>query len=233
DGKRWEYVGEGRSDLMGFTVHPSKRGVMYVSGHPNLSSHLPNPIGVMVSRDGGQSWQPLALAGKVDLHAMTIGADGKTLYGWNVSGAPGLYRISVREGTWARGDATGRKDVLARKRGAVRRSSKGGGLSPEEPTDPLCLCSTAGPRAHQERGRRRAVEEPRFLPRRAGCRERLWHLAPSTRNHLRFHLHFGSLPLGRWREAMATSGEARKAGEAMRKYQPRWARRPWLRFPPS
>jgi len=43
---------------------------------------------------------------------MTIGADGKTLYGWNVSGAPGLYRISVREGTWARVDATGLQDVF-------------------------------------------------------------------------------------------------------------------------
>ena len=112
-GQRWEYVGEGRSDLMGFTVHPSDRGVMYVSGHPDLSSrHLPNPIGVMVSRDGGQSWQPLALAGKVDLHAMTIGADGKTLYGWNVTGSPGLYRISVRDGTWARVDAKGLQDVF-------------------------------------------------------------------------------------------------------------------------
>ena len=113
DGKRWEYVGEGRSDLMGFTVHPSERGVMYVSGHPDLSSHLPNPIGVMVSRDGGQSWQPLALAGKVDLHTMTIGADGKTLYGWNVSGAPGLYRISVRDGTWAQVDAKGLQNVFS------------------------------------------------------------------------------------------------------------------------
>ena len=112
DGQRWEYVGDGRSDLMGFTHHPSERGVMYVSGHPDLSSRLPNPIGVMVSRDGGQSWQPLALAGKVDLHAMTIGADGKTLYGWNVTGSPGLYRISVRDGTWARVDATGLQDVF-------------------------------------------------------------------------------------------------------------------------
>lgn len=112
DGQRWEYVGDGRSDLMGFTVHRSERGVMYVSGHPDPSSHLPNPIGVMVSRDGGQSWQPLSLAGKVDLHAMTIGADGKTLYGWNVTGSPGLYRISVRDGTWARVDATGLQDVF-------------------------------------------------------------------------------------------------------------------------
>ncbi|MGH7431537.1 MAG: WD40/YVTN/BNR-like repeat-containing protein, partial [Candidatus Methylomirabilales bacterium] len=82
-GQQWEHVGESRSDLMGFTTHPSQRGVMYVSGHPDLGSHLPNPIGVMVSRDGGQSWQPVALAGKVDLHAMTLSADGTTLFGWN------------------------------------------------------------------------------------------------------------------------------------------------------
>ena len=113
EGKRWEYVGDGRSDLMGFTLHPSERGVMYVSGHPDHSSHLPNPLGVMVSRDGGQSWQSLALAGKVDLHAMTMGADGHTLYGWNVTGSPGLYRISARDGTWARMDATGLRDVFS------------------------------------------------------------------------------------------------------------------------
>ncbi len=111
-GQGWEYVGESRSDLMGFTIHPSQRGVMYVSGHPDLGSHLPNPIGVMVSRDGGQSWQPVALAGKVDLHAMTMGADGHTLFGWNVTGSPGLYRVSVTDGTWARVDAKGIQDVF-------------------------------------------------------------------------------------------------------------------------
>ncbi|MGH7371721.1 MAG: F510_1955 family glycosylhydrolase, partial [Candidatus Methylomirabilales bacterium] len=111
-GQQWEHVGESRSDLMGFTTHPSQRGVMYVSGHPDLGSHLPNPIGVMVSRDGGQSWQPVALAGKVDLHAMTLSADGTTLFGWNVTGSPGLYRISVRDGTWTRVDAKGIQDVF-------------------------------------------------------------------------------------------------------------------------
>lgn len=112
-GERWEYVGESRSDLMGFTIHPSEKGVMFVSGHPNRSSSLPNPIGVMVSRDDGQTWQPVALSGKVDLHAMTIGADGQTLYGWNVTGSPGLYRISVKDGTWARVDAIGLYDVFS------------------------------------------------------------------------------------------------------------------------
>jgi photosystem II stability/assembly factor-like uncharacterized protein len=86
---------------------------MYVSGHPDHSSHLPNPIGVMVSRDGGQSWQALALTGKVDLHAMTISADGKTLFGWNVTGSAGLYRISVQDGTWARVDTQGLHEVFS------------------------------------------------------------------------------------------------------------------------
>jgi hypothetical protein len=113
DGKKWEYVGEGRSDLMGFTVHLSERGVMYVSGHPAHSSHLPNPIGVMVSRDGGQSWQPLALTGKADFHAMTISADGQTLYGWNVGDAPGLYRIAVRNGRSTRVAAQALQDVFS------------------------------------------------------------------------------------------------------------------------
>jgi len=113
EGQHWEHVGEGRSDLMGFTIHPSERGVMFVSGHPDHSSHLPNPIGVMVSRDGGQSWQPLALAGKVDLHAMTISADGQTLYGWNVAGSPGLYRISVRDSNWSLVDSKGLQDVFS------------------------------------------------------------------------------------------------------------------------
>ena len=113
EGQRWEYVGDARSDLMGFTVHPSERGVMFVSGHPDHSSRLPNPLGVMVSRDEGQSYQPLALAGKVDLHAMTMSADGHTLYGWNITGSPGFYRISARDGTWARVDATGLRDVFS------------------------------------------------------------------------------------------------------------------------
>jgi protein-disulfide isomerase len=113
EGKRWEHVGEGRSDLMGFTIHPSERGVMFVSGHPDHSSHLPNPIGVMISKDAGQTWQPVALAGKVDLHAMTIGADGQTLYGWNVTGSPGLYQVSVNKGTWAKADAKGLQDVFS------------------------------------------------------------------------------------------------------------------------
>jgi hypothetical protein len=70
-------------------------------------------MGLLVSRDGGRTWQPLALRGQVDFHAMTISADGGTLYGWNVMGSPGLYRVSAKDGTWKRLDAVGLRDVLS------------------------------------------------------------------------------------------------------------------------
>ena len=64
EGKRWELVGEDLSDFMGFSLDPTKSEVMYASGHPSSSSQRPNPVGVIVSRDGGQSWHPLALLRK-------------------------------------------------------------------------------------------------------------------------------------------------------------------------
>jgi photosystem II stability/assembly factor-like uncharacterized protein len=112
-GKPWELVGEERSDFMGFTLDLSQPGVMYASGHPAAASHRPNPVGVIVSRDGGQSWQSLALAGQVDFHAMAFSAAEGALYGWNVTGTPGLYRVSLKDGTWTRLEASGLQNVFS------------------------------------------------------------------------------------------------------------------------
>ena len=113
EGKQWELVGEDHSDFMGFTLAPTTAEAMYASGHPSGTSHRKNPVGVIVSRDGGQSWQPLALEGMVDLHAMTMSADGMTLYGWNVMPPPGLYRISTKDGTWTKLEAPQLQDVFS------------------------------------------------------------------------------------------------------------------------
>lgn len=110
--RRWEWVGEVRHDYMGFTHHPQTQGTVYVSGHPQ-GGGLPNPMGLLVSRDGGRTWQPLALRGQADFHAMTISADGGTLYGWNVMASAGLYRVSANDGTWTRVDAAGLRDVFS------------------------------------------------------------------------------------------------------------------------
>jgi photosystem II stability/assembly factor-like uncharacterized protein len=84
---------------MGFTHHPAQAGLMFASGHPHPSDNATNPLGVIVSADAGKTWRTLGLEGRVDLHAMTIRkTDGAVLYGWNVAGDPGLYRISASDG---------------------------------------------------------------------------------------------------------------------------------------
>lgn len=111
--KRWELIGEDRSDLMGFTLDPQS-GLLYASGHPDHPGRGPNPLGVRVSRDGGRTWTPLALAGQADFHAMTFSPGEGALYGWNGMGVPGLYRISVRDGTWTRlPEAAGLPEVFS------------------------------------------------------------------------------------------------------------------------
>lgn len=95
----WAYVGKTRPDLMGFTVSPSEPGVLYSSGHPGKGLNLPNPVGLIVSRDGGQTWQPVSLTGQVDFHAMAVsGADPRLIYGWHGE----LYRSEDGGATWKR-----------------------------------------------------------------------------------------------------------------------------------
>ena len=110
----WQFVGDDRADFMGFTVHSTVPGLMVASGHPAEGSHGPNPRGIIVSRDAGRTWRPLALEGRADFHALTLsGADGDTLYGWNVGSNPGLYRVSLQNGTWSPVEARGLGEVYA------------------------------------------------------------------------------------------------------------------------
>jgi hypothetical protein len=53
----WFLVGETQHDLMGFRADASAADVLYGSGHPDLRTGLPNPLGLIVSRDGGVTWQ--------------------------------------------------------------------------------------------------------------------------------------------------------------------------------
>jgi len=92
-GKQWDRIGPQTYDMMGFTVHPTEANILLTSGHPGQNDRRPNPLGVEISRDGGQTWQPLGLTGLADFHVMTVSrADSKVLWAWNVSGRRGLYR---------------------------------------------------------------------------------------------------------------------------------------------
>jgi mono/diheme cytochrome c family protein len=73
-------VGTAQDDLMSFAADPEERDVFFASGHPPDGGNL----GVLVSRDRGQSWQRLAdgADGPVDFHAMDVSrADPKRIYG--------------------------------------------------------------------------------------------------------------------------------------------------------
>ena len=103
-----EQVSENTNDYMGFTPHPTDADVIYASGHPSGGGNL----GVLVSRDGGRSWEQLAsgAGGPVDFHAMDVSrADPAVIYGlfggiqvsrdsgesWSVAGAPPADVIDI------------------------------------------------------------------------------------------------------------------------------------------
>ncbi|MBI2197947.1 MAG: hypothetical protein HYU42_05010 [Candidatus Rokubacteria bacterium] len=112
-----EWVGASRFDLMGFTVPPASLGMLYASGHPDLVAYRNEGhgnLGLLLSRDGGRTWEGVALKGQADFHALTYSPDrGGELFGWSVAGQTGLHRISTK--TWAaeRLPAQGLRDVLA------------------------------------------------------------------------------------------------------------------------
>ncbi len=70
-------------DLMGFTAAGPNR--FYSSGHPGEGVDLPNPVGLMESTDGGQTWTPLSRQGQTDFHALAasplgvVGVDGASV----------------------------------------------------------------------------------------------------------------------------------------------------------
>ncbi|HVF77472.1 MAG TPA: hypothetical protein VNA28_04165 [Solirubrobacteraceae bacterium] len=91
-------------DTMGFTVIGPDR--FLGSGHPDLREKLPPFLGLIESRDGGQSWRPLSLQGKVDFHVLE--ASGRSIYGYGSdfeSRKPRFLRSGDRGRSWQQLDA--------------------------------------------------------------------------------------------------------------------------------
>ena len=87
---RFERVGP-VVDLMGFTFGTAGR--YYASGHPGAGTDLPQPVGLIESTDGGNSWTVLSRGGESDFHSMT-GA-GETVVAFD-----GVLRRTVDGRTW-------------------------------------------------------------------------------------------------------------------------------------
>lgn len=79
-GSKWEYTGNVDFDFMGF--HVQSDGTMLTSGHPGPKSDLPDPLGLMVSKDNGDKWKTKSLKGEADFHVLTSNqTNPKLLYG--------------------------------------------------------------------------------------------------------------------------------------------------------
>lgn len=86
----WFAVGD-VIDLMGFTI--ASDGTWFASGHPSIETDLPQPVGLIVSTDRGQTWQVLSRGGESDFHALTSGPSG-------ILGFDGALRASSDGTTW-------------------------------------------------------------------------------------------------------------------------------------
>jgi photosystem II stability/assembly factor-like uncharacterized protein len=98
----WLQLGDDRSDLMGFAMHPEDQMLLYRSGHPGHGHDTggSHNLGFEVSADGGASWQRRSMEG-VDFHTLAI-APGHpdVIYGLATSGQQGLFKSDDGGNTW-------------------------------------------------------------------------------------------------------------------------------------
>ncbi|EGL84175.1 hypothetical protein CathTA2_0274 [Caldalkalibacillus thermarum TA2.A1] len=94
----WTSSAEHRHDLMSFTFRDEE--TMIASGHPAKASDFQDPLGVIISKDRGKTWEPIALHGEVDFHVMEVNAsDPDVIYGIDAHGS-GLYRSTDGGFNW-------------------------------------------------------------------------------------------------------------------------------------
>lgn len=90
DGGALRPVGPGM-DLMSFTIDSD--GTYLASGHPNVESDLPEPLGLITSDDRGITWTVASRGGESDFHSLT--SSGTTLTGFD-----GTLRTTQDRATW-------------------------------------------------------------------------------------------------------------------------------------
>lgn len=89
-----ERVANRYQDTMGFTVIGPK--TFLGSGHPDLRENLPARLGLMESKDAGQTWQALSLQGQSDFHALHA-AHG-SVFGYDSTS--GTFMVSTDRKEW-------------------------------------------------------------------------------------------------------------------------------------
>jgi uncharacterized protein (DUF305 family) len=64
--------GASQDDFMGLA---GSAELLVASGHPGMGSALPDPVGLLRSTDGAQTWETVSLTGEIDFHALAIDGD--------------------------------------------------------------------------------------------------------------------------------------------------------------
>jgi photosystem II stability/assembly factor-like uncharacterized protein len=105
----WSKAPGPEHDYMGFAATAN---ALYSSGHPAAGSGLVNPFGLLRSKDGGKTWEKLALEGESDFHVMATSWNTHVIYVWNPAPnsrmkQPGLHSTRNEGATWARALAKG------------------------------------------------------------------------------------------------------------------------------
>lgn len=104
---QWSMMAGPPHDYMGFSV---TRKHLYSSGHPAPGSNLVNPLGLVRSGDGGNTWDNLGLEGEADFHLIATGYDTTAVYVYNPEPnqrmkAPGIWATLNDGFAWRRVDA--------------------------------------------------------------------------------------------------------------------------------
>lgn len=133
-------VGELSTDLMGFSI--GSAGQFLASGHPGDGEDGPSTLGLIVSADGGETWDPVALSGEADFHALDAWPGGVVGF----DGAIGALRVSTDDGqSWSEGAtdvaafdlAANETTIVATTEDGPRVSTDGGRSFAATPSAPL------------------------------------------------------------------------------------------------
>jgi len=155
-----ERVSDRHQDTMGFTVAGPDH--FLGSGHPDLRDDLPPLLGLIESRDAGETWKPISLLGEVDFHVLRV--DGRHVVGYDATSGlilmsrdggrtwedqrppERLYDLVVHPNSTQSLIATGESRLLASRDGGVTwsRREQGSGLLAWPRPDRLYLLDPSG-----------------------------------------------------------------------------------------
>ncbi len=65
-------LGVSQDDFMGLA---GTADLLVASGHPGVDSVLPDPVGLIRSTDGAETWETVSLTGEIDFHSLAIDGD--------------------------------------------------------------------------------------------------------------------------------------------------------------